>query len=221
MADLALDADIHLHRAWALVLGSEQRHRKAHVPGQEVPDKVRVGSLEVEWVERLVLLLEGDQARSGVTDRDILTAELLIDLQRLPAIDGNRLRLALSVTGVNHLIEGAGAQTQGSIKQDVVVDHVLVEQPDTATNHSLAVALRIPGKTNLWSKILVGLSYWISIPRIGGVDFGDGGQVTVGTPRVAVPAQAGIYREIGLHLPGVPDIKTDPVVRPQPARRKT
>jgi len=69
-------------------VGREQGDWKAHIASQKVPHKVWVRSFEIEWVERLVLLLEGDQARSGVTDRDILAAELLIDLQRLPAAFG-------------------------------------------------------------------------------------------------------------------------------------
>src|SRR5882762_773387 len=221
MPDFALNADIHLHRTRALVLGREQGDWKAHIASQKVPHKVWVRSFEIEWVERLVQLLEGDQPGSCIADGDIGATELLVNLKCLSTVDGNGLRLALGVTGVNHLVEGARAQPQRTIKQDVIVDHVLVKQPDTTANHSLAIAPRVPGKANLRSKVLVRLSYRVSIPGVGGIDFRDRRQIAVGPTGIAVPAQARIQRKVVLNLPGVSHVETDSVIRAQTTRGKT
>jgi len=86
MPDFALNADIHLHRTRALVLGREQGDWKAHIASQKVPHKVWVRSFEIEWVERLVQLLEGDQPGSCIADGDIGATELLVNLKVCPPL---------------------------------------------------------------------------------------------------------------------------------------
>ncbi len=57
----------------------------------------------------------------------------------------------------SHGIEGAGLQTRGPIKQNVVPDDVLEEQSYAATDDGLAVLVRIPRKSNLRRKVQVRL----------------------------------------------------------------
>src|ERR1700674_1762325 len=68
--NLALDANVHLHRARCLVIGSKYAQREVHSPGNEVADEVRIGILETERVERLVEALEGSDVARCLTDRD-------------------------------------------------------------------------------------------------------------------------------------------------------
>src|SRR5262249_25653716 len=103
------------------------------------------------------------------------------------------------------------------IKEDVIPDDVLKEEPDPSADHRLAIVAGIPRKTDLRRQISVGLLYPIAVSRKFSVDFRDCRQITVGTASVAVIAQAEAHGKVRLDLPRVADIEADPVIRSKAA----
>src|SRR5208282_5205788 len=97
-------------------------------------------------------------------------------------------------------------QARGPVKENVVKDHVIVEQPDARANAGLAITLNIPGNSHLRSKVPVRLMYRISVSGEGSVQFRNGAQIAVGSARVAVPTQARSDGQIPPGLPGVANI---------------
>src|SRR5205807_5593371 len=97
---------------------------------------------------------------------------------------------ARTAAGIRSLIESSSHQAQRPVKENVIVNDVLIVETNAAAQYGLAVALRIPGNSQLRGEISVGLLDPIAQSREYSIDCWIGRQITVGTTGVAVVTQA-------------------------------
>ena len=117
--------------------------------------------------------------------------------------------------------EGPGLQAEGTIKQHVVEDDVLVEQPDACTNDCLAIVCRIPSDAQLWSKIRVGFVDPISPAGKLSIDCSISRQIAVGSAGIVVVPNAVAESEVGLDLPSIAHVEAEAMIGTKPASRKS
>src|SRR3984957_12265774 len=127
---------------------------------------------------------------------------------------------AVKASFVN-LVEGAILQAKRPIKQDVVVNDVLVIQPNSATHHRLAVFARIPGNPQLRSEVEIGLSNGIAVAGECRVNLWNGRQIAIRPACVAVVTKTQADGKVGLNLPRIADVETNSVIRSQSTSGKT
>ncbi len=122
---------------------------------------------------------------------------------------------------LNDGVECASLETRRTVKQNVVPDHVLVEETNATTDNGLAILVGIPCKSDLRGKVQVRLLYAIAIAWECCVDIRIGRKVAVGTSGVAIITKTQAEGKIRLDFPGIAHVETDAVVRTQTASRKS
>src|SRR4029077_11481725 len=99
--------------------------------------------------------------------------------------NANRLGGSTDARG-GSLVERTVLQALRTVKENVVVDHVLVEHANAAPDHHLAIVLWIPGKTDLGCEVEIRLLHSIARSWERIVHCLNRGEIAVGTSCVAV-----------------------------------
>ena len=127
------------------------------------------------------------------------------------------------------LVERTGGQLVPTLVHNIVEDVVLVVEAAAAANGSFSVAPGVPGKTDLRSKVRVGLANAVAqarsplIQEISGAGYqdrgraGDGRQVAIGASGVTHVANSVVQGEVGVDLPGITRIGFEAGIKQTPA----
>ena len=109
MPNLALDAEVDLHRAWSLVTGGDDSEGDTQPRIEEVANIVRIWSLKIQRISRFVLAPERQDRGYGVASVDVETTGTG---RGSDGAGRHRHRLRYTAeTGVRGLIEGSREQT--------------------------------------------------------------------------------------------------------------
>src|SRR3984957_11853140 len=185
-AQLSLKAHVHLERLRRPVTRGQERRAGRHcrIACKQIRDVARIWRVRGSHERGLIGTLEirdtcsrGYTGARAISSRDVRksgsdrgTARVAPARNRyLTAVTKrNRKRRAFQA-GQAILEEGARRQSGRAIEQDVVEYRVVIVDANARTNYGLAVALGIPGNSDLRSQIVIGLIDAISESREHGV----------------------------------------------------
>src|SRR5580700_1577824 len=239
---LALHAYVHLNRPWRFVIRVEETcSRKVYSPVLQVgrqenpvrPHRIgREGSLESSLESRGTvgkdLSCASAAARpNGASDRCVAdyvcgglgsAEEVCRPVSEPHYTPGPHASSSATITRILSRVELAGCKLQLPVKQNVIEHDIVIKNPNSASDHRLAITLGIPCKPCLRREVSVGLPNRISRPWDDIVDCRKR-DVAIGAASIPVIPEAITQGEVWLYLPTVTNIGADSVIWTQAAGR--